>query len=496
MQPALRSVLDFHKKERPRLSFPMSPDSQHDLVRAINSRLTDTPESIIWVGQTLTKMFGNHLPKSTWSEWGIDLSYQEASDIRSLSQCPLILDNLDKLPPSRSTLIAAWQLASTRPKVFQRAVDDGTITQVTLRSTIRQLKHVGKPNRKPLHIASDTKHGKVNGTILHGDCLALLKTLKAESVNCCITSPPYFQLRDYEVAGQIGMESTPSEFIEKLVAVFREVKRVLKKDGTLWVNIGDCYAGSGKGRNADGTHNLNGDITNEGRENGILHKTPSIGRKQQTNRQGNPAFARPCRDATSTPDRSSVEWGCKPKDLIGIPWMLAFALRNDGWFLRSEIIWHKPSVMPESVKDRPTKSHEQIFLLTKSAKYFYDAEAIKEPLVRKPHVPGNRHLDASRRDHLDSAWGSEDGKNRRSVWTMNPGSYDGAHFATFPPELPELCMKAGCPVGGSVLDCFCGTGTTLAVAAQNGRSYIGIELNPEHVEMTRKRLKVLSQQKA
>jgi len=472
MQPALRSVLDFHTKERPRLSFPMSPDSQHDLVRAINSRLTDTPESIIWVGQTLTKMFGDHLPKTTWSEWGIDLSYQEASDIRSLSQCPLILDNLDKLPPSRSTLIAAWQLASTRPKVFQRFVDDGTITPVTLRSSIRQMKHTGKPNRKPLHIVSDTRQGKVKGTILHGECLALLKTLKAESVNCCITSPPYFQLRDYEVAGQIGMEPTPAEYIEKLVAVFREVKRVLTKDGTLWVNIGDCYAGSGKGRNADGTHNLNGDITNEGRENGILHKTPSIGRKQQTNRQGNPAFARPCRDATSTPDRSSVKWGCKPKDLIGIPWMLAFALRNDGWFLRSEIIWHKPSVMPESVKDRPTKSHEQIFLLTKSEKYFYDAAAVAEPRSSTLHPSGNRaNPDRNDSDRSEAAWGDENTRNRRSVWTMAAGSYDGPHFATFTPELPEICMKAGCPVGGRLLDCFAGTGTTLAVAAQNGCAF-------------------------
>jgi len=242
----------------------MSPDSQHDLVRAINPRLTDTPESIIWVGLTLTKMFGDHLPKSTWSEWGIDLSYQEASDIRSLSQCPLILDNLDKLPPSRSTLIAAWQLASTRPKVFQRAVDDGTITQVTLRSTIRQLKHVGKPNRKPLHIASDTKHGKVNGTILHGDCLALLKTLKAESVNCCITSPPYFQLRDYEVAGQIGMEDTPEEYIGKLIAVFREVRRVLTSDGTLWVNVGDTYADLGAVITDNVDHNLGYNVSVDG----------------------------------------------------------------------------------------------------------------------------------------------------------------------------------------------------------------------------------------
>src|SRR5580700_10567196 len=143
MQPALRSVRDFHEKERRSLSFPTSPDSQHDLVKAINSRLTDTPSAIVWVGQTLTKMFGDHLPKSKWNEWGINLSYQEASDIRSLSQCPLILANLDKLPPSRSTLIAAWQLASTRPKVFQKAVEDGTISPVVLRSTIRQLKHFG-----------------------------------------------------------------------------------------------------------------------------------------------------------------------------------------------------------------------------------------------------------------------------------------------------------------------------------------------------------------
>jgi DNA methylase len=324
MQPALRSDRDFHRKERRGLSFPMSPDSQHDLVKAVNSRLTDTPESIIWVGQTLTKMFGTHLPKTTWSEWGIDLSYQEASDIRSLSQCPLILDNLDKLPPSRSTLITAWQLASTRPKVFQRAVDDGTITQVTLRSTIRQLKHTGKPNRKPLYIASDTKHGKVKGTLLHGDALTSLKTLKAESVDCCVSSPPYYLMRDYEVAGQIGMESTPEDYIAKLVAVFREVKRVLKPSGTLWVNIADSYAGSGKGSEGDQTH--------------CIHWEPSSPRRF-TKVQGNPEFARPCRDATSTPDRSSVKWGCKPKDLIGIPWMLAFALRADGWYLRSEIIW-------------------------------------------------------------------------------------------------------------------------------------------------------------
>jgi len=465
MLPALRSLPDFHKKERPRLSFSMSPDSQHDLVRDINSRLTDTPENIVWVGQTLTKMFGNHLPKSTWSEWGIDLSYQEASDIRSLSQCPLILDNLDKLPPSRSTLIAAWQLASTRPKVFQRAVDDGTISPVVLRSAVRQLKHFGKPAIRPLHIASDTNYGKVNGTLLHGDCLRLLKTLKNESVNCCITSPPYFQLRDYEVAGQIEMENTPEEYIGKLVAVFREVKRVLKPDGTLWVNIGDTYAGSGKGHDGDGTH--------------------CAGPKQKTNK-----------GSTVRANRTKPEI-CKPKDLIGIPWMLAFALRADGWYLRSEVIWHKPSVMPESVKDRPTKSHEQIFLLTKSEQYFYDAVAVAEPRSSKLHAPGNSP-NPERRDNerSEAAWGDPNTRNRRSVWSMNPGSYDGAHFATFPPELPELCMKAGCPVGGTLLDCFAGTGTTLAVAAQNGRSYIGIELNPEYVEMARKRLKALSQQKA
>jgi DNA modification methylase len=425
-------------------------------------------------------MFGTHLPKSTWSEWGIDLSYQEASDIRSLSQCPLILSNLDKLPASRSTLIAAWQLASTRPKVFQRSIEDGTISPVVLRSTVRQLKHFGKPARKPLHIVSDTKYGKVQGTLLHGDCLALLKTLKPESVNCCVTSPPYFQMRNYEVAGQIGMESTPEEYIAKLVAVFKEVHRVLTPDGTVWINIGDTYAGSGKSHEGDGTN--------------------CIRPKEHSNLQGNPEFNRnrPSRDQIRRPDKSGIYFGpdIKPKDLVGIPWMLAFALRADGWYLRSEIIWSKPSVMPESVKDRPTRNHEQILLLTKSAKYFYDADAAAEPRSSKLHVHASGNPDRNDNNRCDAMWGNRETKNRRSVWSMNPGSYDGAHFATFPPELPELCLKAGCPPGGTVLDCFAGSGTTLLVAAQNGRSYIGIELNPEYVEMTRKRLKALAQQKA
>lgn len=410
MLPALRSAPDFHKKERRGLSFPMLPDSQHQLVKTINSRLTDTPENIIWVGQTLTEMFGRHLPKTTWNDWGIKLSYQEASDIRSLSQCPLLLENLDKLPPNRSTLIAAWQLATTRPKLFRKSIIDGTISPFALRSTIRQLKHCGELPRKALHIASDTKCGKVKGTLLQGDCLTLLKSLKADSINCCITSPPCYQTGDCEVAGQIGMESTPEEYVEKLVAVFREVRRVLKSDGTLWINIGDTYAQA------------------------------------------------PDREGSTTVKRKGQN--CKPKDLIGLPWMLAFALRKDGWYLRSEIVWHKSSVTPESVKDRPTRNHEQIFLLTKSPQYFYEADAIREP--------------------------SE--ANRRTVWTIAPGHFQGAHVVIFPTELPEMCMRAGCPIGGTVLDCFAGAGTTLMVASQNERNYVGIELNQDCCDLTRKRL--------
>lgn len=270
--------------------------------------------------------------------------------------------------------------------------------------------------------------------LLIGDCVSLMKAMKDRSVNCVVTSPPYFGLRDYGAEGQIGLELTPEEYVTKMVEVFREVRRVLRDDGTLWLNIGDSYAGSGKGRNADGTHQEGGKQgTNKGTVEGRLVKT-------------------------SAPD-------CKPKDLIGIPWMLAFALRADGWYLRQEIIWHKPNPMPESVKDRCTKAHEQIFLLSKSPRYYFDTAAMQEVSVDGSGV-----------------------RNRRSVWSVATRSYKGAHFATFPPALIEPCVLAGCPVGGVVLDPFGGSGTTAGVAVAHGRNAILCELNPEYGELVQGRV--------
>lgn len=274
----------------------------------------------------------------------------------------------------------------------------------------------------------------VDYELLIGDCVSSMKTMKDRSVNCVVTSPPYFGLRDYGAEGQIGLELTPEEYVTKMVEVFREVRRVLRDDGTLWLNIGDSYAGSGKGRNADGTHQEGGKQgTNKGTVEGRLVKT-------------------------SAPD-------CKPKDLIGIPWMLAFALRADGWCLRQEIIWHKPNPMPESVKDRCTKAHEQIFLLSKSPRYYFDTAAMQEVSVDGSGV-----------------------RNRRSVWSVATRSYKGAHFATFPPALIEPCVLAGCPVGGVVLDPFGGSGTTAGVAVAHGRNAILCELNPEYGELVQGRV--------
>ena len=304
--------------------------------------------------------------------------------------------------------------------------------------------------------------GKHNVDIYCGDAVDVLKAMPSESVHCCITSPPYYGLRDYGVVSQIGREQTTEEYIERLVSVFREVRRVLTPDGTLWLNIGDSYAGSGKGRNADGTHSPGGkQATNKGSVGGVLHKTH--------------------------------EPHLKPKDLIGIPWKLAFALRDDGWYLRSEIIWHKPNPMPESVKDRPTKAHEQIFLLSKSAQYYYDYTAILEDAkwdrwgdqtVIKQQQGTASWIKARPKSDLQKLGK----KNKRSVWTITPKPFAGAHFAVFPPELPRTCMLAGCPEGGVVLDVFSGAATTGIVAVQNGRSYIGIELNSDYVEISKRRL--------
>ena len=289
-----------------------------------------------------------------------------------------------------------------------------------------------------------------------GDCRNVLPTLPAGSVHCCVTSPPYFGLRDYGHENQIGLERTAEAFVQELVEVFREVRRVLRDDGTLWLNLGDSY-------NA-----------NRGASTSISDGT--AGRGHPTHRRG-----------LTTPT-------LKNKDLIGIPWRVAFALQSDGWYLRQDIIWHKPNPMPESVKDRCTRAHEYIFMLTKSAKYYYDAGAIKEPSVMRPQ---NRNTKRSEHPKGDSGRGahvrpeggtSYESRNRRSVWTVATKSYKGAHFATFPPKLIEPCILAGCPAGGTVLDPFMGSGTTAAVSLQHGRQFVGVELNPEYLELARRRV--------
>lgn len=269
--------------------------------------------------------------------------------------------------------------------------------------------------------------------------------LKDGSVNCCVTSPPYYGLRDYGVSGQIGLEQTPDEYVANLVSVFREVKRVLRDDGTLWLNLGDSYAGSGKGDNPNGK---------QGTNKGTRFDSPTSG---------------------------YVPSGCKPKDLIGIPWRAAFALQADGWYLRSDIIWHKPNPMPESVKDRPTKSHEYIFLLSKNKKYYYDYEAIKEPCVNgdptNPRGSRGTSPNSGRRKQESGASKTLTKKNKRDVWTVTPKPYRGAHYATFPPDLIEPCILAGCPEGGIVLDPFVGSGTTVMVANSHNRRGIGLDLS-------------------
>lgn len=336
--------------------------------------------------------------------------------------------------------------------------------------------------RRLSRLHSEGRDG-VRNTIICGDCIESMRTMESSSANCCVTSPPYFGLRDYGCTGQIGLESTPEIYIAKMVEVFQEVKRVLKNDGTLWLNIGDSYAGSGKGQGPDGANDPK------------VNKTK--GMKVET--------------------MTAQSIGCKAKDLIGIPWMLAFALRADGWYLRQDIIWHKPNPMPESVTDRCTKSHEYIFLLSKSAKYYYDAMAIKEASVdefwttrmdrtndgqkynptekingiraRKRSTNFSTYDRDNNRQRGGSEYIIEDGtRNKRSVWSVNTKPYSGAHFATFPEKLIEPMIKAGCPDGGVVLDPFMGAGTTAMVAKKLGRNYVGCELNPEYIQIAEKRL--------
>lgn len=375
--------------------------------------------------------------------------------------------------------------------------------------------------------------------IIQGDALESLKLLSAESIDCCVTSPPYYGLRDYGIGGQIGLEASPEEYVAKLVEVFREVRRVLKPEGTLWLNLGDSYSS----------------LLRSGRK-----ESPGVGAKQEMSKVHTNV-------KWHAGDGSKFQWtlpgGQKPKDLIGVPWMVAFALRADGWYLRSDIIWHKPNCMPESVTDRPTKSHEYLFLLSKSQRYYYDAEAIKEPHSGGSHKKRN-DFGATPSEKILIAQGkatyvglgaykeSPSGRNKRTVWTIPTKPFPGSHFAVMPEKLVEPCILAGtsergyCPecgkpwvrqvekynstrsfpdngkgiderkadgtnqrageiktqtVGwlpscqcaseprpGIVLDPFSGAGTTGLVSKKLGRRYIGIELNPEYVELAQKRI--------
>ncbi|HXJ57232.1 MAG TPA: site-specific DNA-methyltransferase [Verrucomicrobiae bacterium] len=352
--------------------------------------------------------------------------------------------------------------------------------------------------------------------ILNGDCRDVLATLPAESVHCVVTSPPYWGLRDYGVAGQIGLESTYQDFVEQTVAVFREVRRVLRADGTLWLNLGDSYFAGHGGSTTEGNY------------------IPKVDRDRPANPRARPELENsPAGWAERDVTPKRITAGCKPKDLMGIPWRVALALQEDGWWLRQDIIWSKPNPMPESVTDRCTKAHEYLFLLSKSARYYYDAEAIREDMkaesvarynyafggakseqltAEEAAGPGSRtHPIGMRKVKIPGGWDTgagahgtihregrteaeyveaepKPGRNKRSVWEVATAPFPEAHFATFPPALIEPCILAGCPKGGTVLDPFGGAGTTGLVADRLQRSAILIELNPVYADMARKRI--------
>ena len=338
--------------------------------------------------------------------------------------------------------------------------------------------------------------------IYQGDCREQMKLLPDESIDCCVTSPPYWGLRDYGHDDQIGLEETPEQYVAKMVVVFREVRRTLKQDGTLWLNLGDSYAAQ-----RGGTYMPAETITG-----GKGGKTCD---GNKTNRDRHDGYS---------PSRNAGAIGLKHKDLVGIPWLVAFALRSDGWYLRQDIIWHKPNPMPESVTDRCTKSHEYIFLLSKSAKYYYDAEAIAEEVAESttarlaqdiesqigsnrvpgktngnmkaaaPRFGGKKYTampDVFNRTKSGNAYEYRDRRNKRSVWSVTTKPYSEAHFATYPEELITPCILAGCPVGGVVLDPFMGSGTTACVAIKNGRRWVGCELNQEYIDIAEKRIDVV-----
>ncbi len=325
-------------------------------------------------------------------------------------------------------------------------------------------------------------------TILSGDCRSVLPTLAYCSVQCCVTSPPYYGLRDYGVAGQIGLEQTPDEYVAQMVSVFREVRRVLRDDGTLWLNLGDSYARvSSKG--GSGPNGKNGAAYGDAYG---LAQSAKVGSSDGIVGRG------------SRPRSCSFSEGVKEKDLLGIPWMVAFALRADGWYLRSDVIWAKPNPMPESVTDRPTSAHEHVFLFSKSARYFYDADAIREPHTCDPDglndpslrstIPSNaggQYVDGGLRrppSRPANYFGHALGRNARNVWTIATQPYSGAHFATMPPELAERCVKAGSKPGDTVLDPFGGAGTTALVADRLGRNATLIEINAEYRSLAEARI--------
>jgi len=319
--------------------------------------------------------------------------------------------------------------------------------------------------------------------ILVGDCRAHLSELEPESAQTCITSPPYFALRDYGVEGQLGLEATPDKYVAALVEVFRAVRRVLRADGTVWLNLGDKYVCGGSG--------------------GMGSRSTLDSRPTR-----NHAATRAAKAARGGPRHERYD-GLKPKDLIGLPWRVALALQADGWWLRSDIIWHKPNPMPESVVDRPTRAHEYVFLLSKSESYYYDADAIRTPLAAKTFTTyGSRRVSKGtdglgrvaahniaitspeRRPRL-RADGRPAGANRRSVWTIatRPSPFSGDHFASFPDTLVEPCVLAGAPPDGVVIDPFAGTGTTAEVALRLGRRAIAIELSPSYAQLIEQRLR-------
>lgn len=338
----------------------------------------------------------------------------------------------------------------------------------------------------------------MNFSILQGDSLARLREMPDDSVNCIVTSPPYWGLRDYGVEGQIGLESTPQEYVARMVEVFAECRRVLAKDGTCWVNLGDSYSDSGRGDDAGST--LEG-----------TRRSQAESRKVKV--------------------REICSSKLRPKNLIGVPWRVAFALQDDGWYLRSDVVWAKPNAMPESVQDRPTRAHEYIFLLAKSQRYWYDANAIRTepsaasirrwkqdienqsgslranggersdrpmksvggPKKDKQRGHSRRHSGFNDRwDQMEREDQVKHGANARTVWNIAVKGYIGEHFAAFPEEIPRRCILAGCPEGGTVLDPFLGSGTTIAVAIALGRKGIGIELNPNYIKLAEKRISAVT----